>query len=245
MSRDTESPVPSVGLIPSRRGPPRKRAEALRLGRVVLGRVDPADPLEVMGRVFRDLPGEGEVHLQDLHRVETVGETQLRISVLDLRIDAGAAAVAAAYDLPVDGARLGRFILGFMGVTAEILKAIADMGLTPLETMLIIIGFYLILGMFMETLSMMLTTVPIVFPIVAHLGYDPVWFGIMITVLMETALITPPIGVNLYVVHGIRTGGKFNDVAVGAAPFVIAMIGMVALLLIFPGLALWLPSLVY
>jgi len=137
------------------------------------------------------------------------------------------------------------FILGFMGVTAEILKAIADMGLTPLETMLIIIGFYLILGMFMETLSMMLTTVPIVFPIVAHLGYDPVWFGIMITVLMETALITPPIGVNLYVVHGIRTGGKFNDVAVGAAPFVIAMIGMVALLLIFPGLALWLPSLVY
>lgn len=137
------------------------------------------------------------------------------------------------------------FILGFMGVTAEILRAIAEMGLTPLETMLIIIGFYLLLGMFMETLSMMLTTVPIVFPIVASLGYDPVWFGIMITVLMETALITPPIGVNLYVVHGIRKGGKFNDVAVGASPFVIAMIGMVALLLIFPGLALYLPSLVY
>ncbi|MGY9055730.1 MAG: TRAP transporter large permease, partial [Alphaproteobacteria bacterium] len=138
------------------------------------------------------------------------------------------------------------FILGFMGVTQEILQAISSLGLTPLETMLIIIVFYLILGMFMETLSMMLTTVPIVFPIVASLGYDPVWFGIMITVLMETALITPPIGVNLYVVHGIRSGGgRFNDVAYGAAPFVVAMIAMIALLLMAPGLALWLPGLVY
>jgi len=138
------------------------------------------------------------------------------------------------------------FILGFIGVTQAILEAIAALGLTPLETMLIIIGFYLILGMFMETLSMMLTTVPIVFPIIASLGYDPVWFGIMITVLMETALITPPIGVNLYVVHGIRSaGGKFNDVAYGAVPFVIAMLAMVFLLLAFPGLALWLPGLIY
>lgn len=138
------------------------------------------------------------------------------------------------------------FILGFMGVTQEILQAIEALGLTPLETMIIIIIFYLILGMFMETLSMMLTTVPVVFPIVASLGYDPVWFGIMITVLMETALITPPIGVNLYVVHGIRLKpGKFNDVAYGAIPFVIAMIGMVFLLLAVPELALYLPSLVY
>jgi TRAP-type C4-dicarboxylate transport system permease large subunit len=138
------------------------------------------------------------------------------------------------------------FILGFMGVTQDILQAIEDLGLTPLETMIIIIVFYLILGMFMETLSMMLTTVPVVFPIVASLGYDPVWFGIMITVLMETALITPPIGVNLYVVHGIRLNpGKFNDVAYGAIPFVIAMIGMVFLLLAVPDLALYLPNLVY
>ena len=138
------------------------------------------------------------------------------------------------------------FILGFMGVTQEILQAIEALGLTPLETMIIIIIFYLILGMFMETLSMMLTTVPVVFPIVASLGYDPVWFGIMITVLMETALITPPIGVNLYVVHGIRLNpGKFNDVAYGAIPFVIAMIGMVFLLLAVPEMALYLPSLVY
>ncbi len=112
--------------------------------------------------------------------------------------------------------------------------------------MLIIVVFYLLLGMFMETLSMMLTTIPVVFPIVAHMGFDPIWFGILITVLMEAALITPPIGVNLYVVHGIRgRGGNFNDVSVGAAPFVIAMIVMIALLLLYPQLALWLPQQFY
>ena len=138
------------------------------------------------------------------------------------------------------------FVLGFIGVTQAILQGIEALGLTPMETMLIIIVFYLLLGMFMETLSMLLTPVPVVFPIVMHMGFDPIWFGIMITVLMETALITPPIGVNLYVVQGIRTrGGKFNDVSVGAAPFVIAMIVMIALLLIYPKIALWLPQMFY
>ena len=109
------------------------------------------------------------------------------------------------------------FVLSFLGVTQALIQWVSDLGLTPLETMLLLVVFYLILGMFMETLSMMLTTVPVVFPLVIQLGYDPVWFGIMITVLMEAALITPPIGVNLYVVQGIRLrGGKFNDVAYGA-----------------------------
>ncbi|MDX1433829.1 MAG: TRAP transporter large permease [Gammaproteobacteria bacterium] len=138
------------------------------------------------------------------------------------------------------------FILGFMGVTQALLQFIADLGLTPMQTMILLVIFYLILGMFMETLSMLLTTVPIVFPIVVQMGFDPVWFGIMVTVLMEAALITPPIGVNLYVVHGIRTGGgPFNDIAYGALPFVLMMIVMVAMLLAYPELALWLPTLVY
>jgi len=138
------------------------------------------------------------------------------------------------------------FILGSLGITQGILRTIELLGLTPLQTMLIIIVFYLLLGMFMETLSMMLTTIPVVFPIVVHLGYDPVWFGILVTVLMEAALITPPIGVNLYVVHGIRTrGGNFNDLSVGALPFVIAMICMVGLLLAVPQIALWLPQKFY
>lgn len=138
------------------------------------------------------------------------------------------------------------FILGFIGVTKGLLDFITSLGLTPMQTMLLLVVFYIILGMFMETLSMLLTTVPIVFPIVVHMGFDPVWFGIMITVLMEAALITPPIGVNLYVVHGVRArGGPFNDVAYGALPFVMMMVLMVGILMVFPDLALWLPTLVY
>jgi len=138
------------------------------------------------------------------------------------------------------------FVLGFMGVTEDILAAIEAIGLTPTETMIIIIVFYLILGMFMETLSMLLTTVPIVFPIIERLGYDPVWFGILVTVLMEAALITPPIGVNLYVVQGVRPkGGPFNDVAIGAIPFVFMMLVLLTVLMVFPQIALYLPELVY
>ena len=138
------------------------------------------------------------------------------------------------------------FVLGFMGITQTMLEAIKDMGWTPMETMIVIICFYLLLGMFMETLSMMLTTIPVVFPIIIHMGFDPVWFGIMITVLMEAALITPPIGINLYVVHGIRArGGNFNDVSIGAVPFLFGMFLLIALLLLYPKLAVWLPDLVY
>lgn len=141
------------------------------------------------------------------------------------------------------------FILGFMGITQAMLKFIEEMGLTPIETVLLIVVFYLLLGMFMETLSMMLTTVPVVFPIVMKLGvpeFSDVWFGILITLLMEAALITPPIGVNLYVVQGIRTrGGKFADVAIGAIPFVIAMLAMILMLIFMPYLATWLPNQVY
>lgn len=138
------------------------------------------------------------------------------------------------------------FVLGFMGVTQSILDAIEALGLTPTQTMIILIIFYLILGMFMETLSMLLTTVPIVFPIAVKMGFDPVWFGILVTVLMEAALITPPIGVNLYVVQGVRTnGGPFNDVAYGALPFVLMMLVLITLLMVFPAIALHLPTLVY
>ena len=133
-----------------------------------------------------------------------------------------------------------------MGITQTLLEAIKDLGWTPMQTMVVIICFYLLLGMFMETLSMMLTTIPVVFPIVMHMGFDPVWFGIMITVLMEAALITPPIGINLYVVHGIRArGGNFNDVSIGAIPFLFAMFALIALLLFYPNIAIWLPNQFY
>jgi len=137
------------------------------------------------------------------------------------------------------------FILGTIGLTQQIIEAIKGLGLSPFGTLLVIILFYIVLGCFMETFSMLLTTTPLVAPIVVALGYDPVWWGILLTVLLETALITPPIGVNLYIVHGVRGRGSMNDVIIGSVPFVIAMFAMIALLVAFPDIALWLPRQFY
>ncbi len=137
------------------------------------------------------------------------------------------------------------FVLSVIGLTQALADFVTGLGLTPFQTMLMIVGLLVVLGCFMETLSMLLTTAPLIAPIVIALGYDPVWFGILLMVLLETALITPPIGINLYVVQGVRGRGQMLDVMIGALPFVLTMFAMIALLLAFPGLALWLPSLVY
>ena len=137
------------------------------------------------------------------------------------------------------------FVLSVIGLTQALADFVTGLGLSPLETLLIIVAGLILLGCFMETLSMLLTTAPLITPIVVALGYDPVWFGILLMVLLETALITPPIGINLYVVQGIRERGRLNDVMIGALPFVLSMFVMIGLLIAFPDLALLLPSLVY
>ncbi len=115
-----------------------------------------------------------------------------------------------------------------------------DLGVTG--TLLAIVLLYIVLGFFIETLSLMVATIPIVVPIVVGLGYDPVWFGILLILLIEMALITPPVGLNLYVVQGARKTGNLSEVMVGAIPFVLTMLAMAAALIVFPGLALWLPG---
>jgi len=137
------------------------------------------------------------------------------------------------------------FVLSVIGLTQALADFVTGLGLTPFQTILLIVGVLILLGCFMETLSMLLTTAPLIAPIVIALGYDPVWFGILLMVLLETALIPPPIGINLYVVQGVRGRGAMLDVMIGAAPFVLTMFAMIALLLAFPGLALWLPSQFY
>ena len=134
------------------------------------------------------------------------------------------------------------FVITSIGLTTQVNRFITGLGLSATELLVAVIVFYLILGMFMETLSMMVATVPIIAPIMFKAGYDPIWFGVLIVILMETAMITPPVGINLYVVQGLRTRGKIDDVIIGAAPFVVTMIVMIAVLSLWPGLALWLPQ---
>ena len=134
------------------------------------------------------------------------------------------------------------FVISSIGLTAQVNRFVTSLGLSSTELLIAVIVFYLILGCFMETLSMMVATVPIIAPIMFKAGYDPVWFGVLIIILMETAMITPPVGINLYVVQGLRKRGRIDDVIIGAAPFVITMLVMIAILSYWPQLALWLPS---
>lgn len=137
------------------------------------------------------------------------------------------------------------FVLSVIGLTQALADFVTGLGLSPMQTMLMLIAVLIVVGCFMETLSMLLTVAPLITPIVITLGFDPVWFGILLMVLLETALITPPIGINLYVVQGVRERGELSDVMIGAAPFVLTMFAMIAVLLLFPDVALWLPSLFY
>ncbi|MCB1805572.1 MAG: TRAP transporter large permease, partial [Candidatus Competibacteraceae bacterium] len=133
------------------------------------------------------------------------------------------------------------FVVTSIGVGRQVTEVITNSGLTPLQTMWLIVALYLVLGMFMESLSMMIATVPIITPVVIGMGFDPVWFGVLMMLLLETALITPPVGLNLFIVQGVRSRGQIRDVMIGSSPFVIALLAMIGLLVFFPDIALWLP----
>ncbi len=144
--------------------------------------------------------------------------------------------------LIVIGASFLNFVMSSIGLTTKLTNFIEGLGWSPYATLFAVVIFYVILGCFMETLSMMITTIPIIAPVMFKLGFDPVWFGIMIIILVETALVTPPVGLNLFVVQNLRSRGSINDVIIGTAPFVVALFVMMGLLTLFPQLALWLPS---
>ena len=137
------------------------------------------------------------------------------------------------------------FVIGVMGVPQAMTEFVASLGVSQFQLILVLVVFYLVLGCFIETLSMMVGTIPIVFPIILHAGIDPVWFGIFLVLMMELALITPPVGMNLYVVQGIRGHGAVTDLFIGVLPFVAVIATFVGVIIAFPGLVTWLPSLMF
>ena len=153
----------------------------------------------------------------------------------------GTIRTTAAVMLIILGAYFLNVVINAIGLTAVVGNFITALSLTPTQLLIAIIVFYLILGCFMETLSMMVATVPITTPLMVKAGFDPVWYGILIVILMETAMVTPPVGINLFVVQGVRGRGQLHDVIIGASPFVVTLILMIAIICIFPDLVLWLP----
>jgi len=135
------------------------------------------------------------------------------------------------------------FSLSLAGIPQALSEYIGQLGWSPTATIWVLVVFYLILGCFLEAIAMMVTTVGVVVPLIVSLGFDPLWFGIFMTMMMELALITPPVGLNLFVAQNIRLSrGGISDVYIGVLPFAFAMMVFVTLLIYFPEIALWLPN---
>ena len=137
------------------------------------------------------------------------------------------------------------FVMGLLGVTPALGAFATSIGASPLELIIALTVFYLLLGIFFETLPMLVGTVPVVFPVIVAAGIDPVWFGVFIVLMCEISLISPPVGMTLYVIQAVRREGTIAEVFQGTVPFFIAMVVMTALLIAFPEMALWLPRVTF
>ena len=141
---------------------------------------------------------------------------------------------------------IGANILGYFMTISQfpesLSRSIVSLGLNRYVVMSIICVIYIILGCLMEGMAIMVLTLPVVFPIVVQLGFDPIWFGVVITLFIEMGLITPPVGVNVFVISGIAQDVPMYTIFRGIAPFFLAMVICLILLIIFPQIALFLPQ---
>jgi TRAP-type C4-dicarboxylate transport system permease large subunit len=140
---------------------------------------------------------------------------------------------------------LGAFILGvslaFLGVPAAIAAWVKGLGLSPFMLVLALIAFYLVLGSLLDGFSMIVMTLPIVLPIVKAAGFDEVWFGIFLVLVVEMAQITPPVGFNLFVIQGL-TEESIGYIAWVTLPYLLIMVAFTVLITAMPEIALWLPA---
>ena len=155
------------------------------------------------------------------------------------------------------------FAFARLGISQDISNWITGLNLNALQFVIILVFFYLLLGTFMESFAMLVTTIPILTPALVNVGVDLVWFGIIMVILVEAALISPPEGINLYILHGVRQDvdsqmaeqtaaaqealqeSTITDVYIGVLPFMGCMASVIALLFVFPDIALWAPCIIY
>ena len=142
----------------------------------------------------------------------------------------------------VGGLLLSRMLV-VTGVIDGLVAGITSVADTPIKFMIMASLLYIVLGCFLDTTSMMVVTLPFLFPVVVALDIDPIWFGIVLVKLIEISVITPPVGINLFAVMGaVGKGATFGDVYKGVIPFIFFDLIVLALLIMFPELATWLPK---
>jgi tripartite ATP-independent transporter DctM subunit len=157
----------------------------------------------------------------------------------------GAGRVTGMILVIVIGAYMFGYFLTISQVASEISSFVANLDVGRYTILVLIIFFYAGLGCIMEVIAGMLITLPIIYPIILTLGFDPIWFGVIVVVVMEMGLITPPVGLNVFTVAGVARHIPITAIYLGVFPFVGAMIACLILLILFPQISLFLPSLIY
>ena len=132
--------------------------------------------------------------------------------------------------------------VNFTTMPGDLRDWITGLGLSPTLIVMAMMLIYIVLGTVMEELTMVLLTIPLFFPIVVALGFDPVWFGVLIVMIVQIGLISPPVGMNLFVLNALIPGVRLGQIFNGCWPFVAIMVGVLILLVLFPAISLWLPS---
>ncbi|MEQ3551925.1 TRAP transporter large permease [Pseudonocardia nematodicida] len=143
--------------------------------------------------------------------------------------------------LIISSAYLFGYFMTLTGITGTMVDAISGIAAPPLLIFALIALVYLVLGAFLDQLAILALTVPVVLPLIETLGYDPIWFGVMVILLAEIGLVTPPMGMNVFVVSS-STGRPAEEIFVGVLPYVVALLVLVAVLAAVPGVVMWLPE---
>ena len=142
----------------------------------------------------------------------------------------------------VAGANLFSYFLALSTIPAAAFEWIAGLGVSRYMVLTIVVAIYLILGCFLDSVSMMVLTLPVIFPVIVAIGFNPIWFGVVAVLMMEAGLITPPVGLNVYTIAGIAKDVPMADIFRGSMPFLLSIIVTAIILTIFPIIALYLPS---
>ncbi len=144
--------------------------------------------------------------------------------------------------LIVVGAAVLSWVFDFLRLPRAMVQVVTDADLAPWTVMVIIAAVYLVLGCFIESIAMMLMTLSVTFPIIVAIGLDPIWFGVILVLLVEIGLITPPVGLVLFVLKGMSDSVTLRDIILGVIPYILVMLGFIALLYAFPDIVTWLPK---
>jgi C4-dicarboxylate transporter, DctM subunit len=196
----------------------------------------------VLGSMYGGLATPSEAAAVGVFGAVLVSAAQGSLSLNALRdVAIGSVVTCSMIAVIVLGASILGSAAAFLGIPKAVADWVTSLGLSPFMLIMALIVFYIVLGCFLDGFSMIVMTLPIVMPIIKTAGYDPIWFGVFLVLVVEMAQITPPVGFNLFVIQGL-TDDSLGYIAKVTLPYLLIMIGFTIVITLYPAIALWLPG---